>query len=85
MTSNLLADSLTDYCKLLVAVKKQLFFWINQPMVPLVKDDAVIISRSTLVDLLLKLPGLGVDGPSEGVEQRHEQAEIAVLLPVMQA
>ena len=54
-------------------------------MVPLVKDDAVIISRSTLVDLLLKLPGLGVDGPSEGVEQRHEQAEVAVLLPVMQA
>jgi len=40
---------------------------------------------STLVDLFLKLPRFGVDGPAEGVVQRHKQAEIAVPLPVVQA
>nr|ACN35049.1 unknown [Zea mays] len=38
-----------------------------------------------LVDLSLQPPRSGAEGPSEGVVQRHEQAEVAVLLPVVQA
>jgi hypothetical protein len=40
---------------------------------------------ATLVDLSLQPPRSGAEGPSEGVVQRHEQAEVAVLLPVVQA